>query len=179
VAIPPGTHRLGPAQATLAVHTKRAGAAAMAGHDLLIGVESWEATLAIAADDADSSLELTADAGSLRVVEGIGGMQQLGDDDKQNIKTTIDDEILQRVPITYRSSRVTSDGDALHVDGDLTLVGTVHPLSCDITLGDDGALSASAVITQSHWDIKPYSALFGTLKVVDDVEVTVQGRLPS
>jgi polyisoprenoid-binding protein YceI len=179
VAIPPGTHRLGPAEATLAVHTKRSGAAAMAGHDLRISVESWEATLAIAADDADSSLELTADAGSLRVVEGIGGMQELSDDDKQNIKTTIDDEILQRMPVTYRSTRVASDGDALHVDGDLTLIGNVHPLSFDITFADDGTLRASAVITQSHWDMKPYSALFGTLKVMDDVEVTVEGRIPS
>ncbi len=179
MAIPPGTHRLGPAEATLAVHTKRGGAAAMAGHDLLIGVESWQATLAIATDDADSSLELTADAGSLRVIEGIGGMQQLGDDDKQNIKTTIDDEILQRTPITYRSTHVASDGDAVHVDGDLTLVGNVHPLSFDITFGDDGALSATAVITQSDWGIKPYSALFGTLKVIDDIEITVEGRLPS
>ena len=67
----------------------------------------------------------------------------------------------------------------MHVDGDLTLVGNVHPLSFDITFGDDGALSATAVITQSDWGIKPYSALFGTLKVIDDIEITVEGRLPA
>jgi hypothetical protein len=27
------------------------------------------------------------------------------------------------------------------------------------------------VLTQTDWGLKPYSALFGTLKVVDEVEV--------
>ena len=43
----------GPHNATLTVHTKRAGAAAKAGHDLTILVERWSATLA----DGDLSFE--------------------------------------------------------------------------------------------------------------------------
>jgi hypothetical protein len=31
-------------------------------------------------------------------------------------------------------------------------------------------------VTQSEWGMKPYSALFGTLKVADDVEVAVEAR---
>ena len=55
--------QLGPDNGTLTVRTGRGGAAAKAGHDLLIEVERWSATL----DDA--SIELTADAGSLRVLD--------------------------------------------------------------------------------------------------------------
>ena len=45
-------------------------------------------------------------------------------------------------------------------------------------MGDDGALSARAVITQTAFDLKPYSGLMGTLKVADDVVIEVEGRLP-
>ena len=32
---------------------------------------------------------------------------------------------------------------------------------------------------QSDWGIKPYSGLFGTLKVSDEVEVVAEGSLPT
>ena len=44
--------------------------------------------------------------------------------------------------------------------------------------GDD-ALSATAVVTQSNWGMKPYSTLFGALKVVDEVEVAIDVHLPA
>ena len=40
-----------------------------------------------------------------------------------------------------------------------------------MTLGDDGTLSASATLKQTDWGMKPYSALFGALKVADEVEI--------
>ena len=101
--IPPGTHRFGPGNATLSVRTGRTGAAAKAGHNLLIHVTAWQATLEVGADGAATSIVLDADATSLRVREGTGGMQALGDDDKASIQQTIDDEVLQgngdRVPL--------------------------------------------------------------------------------
>jgi hypothetical protein len=33
-----------------------------------------------------------------------------------------------------------------------------------------------ATITQSGWGMKPYSALFGTLKVLDEVEIALEGH---
>ena len=35
------------------------------------------------------------------------------------------------------------------------------------------------MIKQTDWKIKPYSALFGTLKVADEVEVAVDARVPA
>ena len=94
-----GTHRFGPDDGTLSVRTGRTGAAAKAGHDLLIAVTSWEATLELGADPEQGTLMLHADAASLRVLEGTGGIQSLGDDDKANIVTTIHDEILKGTAI--------------------------------------------------------------------------------
>ncbi len=141
----------GPQNATLTIHTKRAGAAAKAGHDLRIEVTQWEATV------ADGKLTLTADPDSLKVIEGTGGMKSLDDDDLRNIEQTIREEVLLGRPIRYE-------------DGQLTLNGQTHPVSATVT--DTGG---EAVITQTRWGMKPYSALFGTLKVADDVRV--EGRL--
>lgn len=178
MAIQAGTHQLGPDNATLAVHTKRTGAAAKAGHDLVIHVTSWEATLELADDPTSTTMQLEADATSLRVHKGTGGIQALGDEEKASIHQTIDDEVLQRHDISFRSSTVKSAGDGrLSATGDLTIVNTTRPVEFDLSLGDDGTLSASAVVTQSEWGMKPYSALFGALKVHDDVEVVLEGRL--
>jgi polyisoprenoid-binding protein YceI len=181
VTIQTGTYRLGPADGTLSVRTKRTGAAAKAGHNLLLHVTAWEATLAIAADPAESSLELTADGASLRVIEGTGGMQALGDDDKANIEQTIDDEVLKAQSVTFRSRVVQSaaDGAGLAVQGDLSLLGATRPLAFDVAVSADGALTCVAVVKQTDWGMKPYSALFGTLKVVDEVEVSLDARLPA
>ena len=146
------SQRLGPGNATLEVRTKRSGAAAKAGHDLVIHVTSWEASLEIGEDPATTSMELAADATSLRVQSGHGGIQALGEDDKASIHKSIDDDVLKRQDISFRSTRVQRDGD-------------------------DGALSASAVVKQTAWGMKPYSILFGALKVHEDVEVVLDGHL--
>jgi polyisoprenoid-binding protein YceI len=174
VSIEPGTYRLGPPRSTLAVRTGRGGAAAKAGHDLLIVVTAWEATIHVA---GDTSMELTADATSLRVRTGVGGMQSLGDDDIANIHQTIDDEVLERRDIVFRSTSVHGEAAGLDVRGDLTLAGQTHPVSFALHVADDGSVVGRAVVTQTGWGMKPYSTLFGALKVADDVEVVLDGHL--
>jgi polyisoprenoid-binding protein YceI len=179
VPIQAGRYRLERDNATLSVLTERGGAAAKAGHDLVIRVTSWEAELVIAEDPAFSSMELTADATSLRVVKGTGGMQALREDDVDSIEQTINDEVLMRQDIRFRSTGVQTDpgGGVMHAEGDLTIVGVTQPITFDLEIDDAGALSATAVVTQTTWGMKPYSALFGALKVKDEVEVVLEGRL--
>ncbi len=173
MGLPAGKYEFGPENGTLWIKTGRGGAAAAAGHDLLIQVTAWEATLEVAADPAETSVVLEADATSLRVHEGVGGMQPLGDLDKADIEQTIDNEILKGTAIEFRSNSVQADDLLLHVEGDLSLAGTVRPLALDLSLDDDGRLNGSVVVTQSEWGIEPYSTLFGALKVNDEVEIVL------
>ena len=159
------------------MQTRRGGAAAKAGHDLDIEVTAWEATLEIGEDPSAMRAELTADATSLRVRTGTGGMQALGDDDKDSIHQTIDDEVLKRQDIVFRSTGVAPSGDGLRVEGELTLAGTTKPLAFDLAMGDGGALAGTATVTQTDFGMKPYSALWGALKVLDEVEVALEGKL--
>jgi polyisoprenoid-binding protein YceI len=156
--------------------TTRTGAAAAAGHNLLIHVTAWRATLEVGDDPAQTSVVFDADATSLRVRDGIGGMQPLGDDDKASIEQTIDDDVLKQADIEFRSTAVltAADGSRISVQGELTLVGQSRPIAFDLTVGDDGKLSGRVVLNQTDWGITPYSTLFGALKVVDEVEVVIE-----
>ena len=177
--IPPGRYTLGPEDATLTVRTAKAGAASKAGHNLRIEVTSWRATLAVGDEPAQTEMALTADPRSLRVREGTGGMQKLGDEDKASIEQTIDEEVLEGSAIEFRSRRVAPGPDgALSVEGDLDLAGSSRTVAFDLTAGPDGRLTGRARIRQTDWGMKPYSTLFGTLKVVDEVEVEIDGTLP-
>jgi superoxide dismutase, Fe-Mn family len=157
------------------VRTERTGAAAKAGHDLLIHVLSWEATLEVG---EATSITLDVDPTSLSVREGTGGMQPLGYEDKANIEQTIDDEVLLRKSIEFRSTSVQNADGGLTVEGELTLVGETRALTFDLAVGDDGKVSGRVVVTQSNWGMTPYTGLFGALKVADDVEVAIDVTLP-
>jgi hypothetical protein len=163
--------RLDSESAVLMVKTKRGGVAAKAGHDLVLGVTSWEATL------VDDRIELSADPHSMFVIEGSGGAFALGDEEYQAIEQTISEEVLTDGPIEFRSETVERTTGGFHVEGELTLEGTSHPIAFDLET-TDGLLRGSAIVKQTDWGIKPYSALFGTLKVADEVEVLINAKLP-
>jgi hypothetical protein len=161
----------GPDNARLTVRTGRSGAAAKAGHDLLIEVTAWSGTLD---PDGDPAVTLSADPRSLRVLEGTGGMQALDDEDRAGIEQTIDDEVLKGAAIEFRST--SFGGLPGRVEGELELAGARGPIGFDLAPGENGGLTGTAVVRQSDWGMKPYSALFGTLKVADEVEVQVEPR---
>jgi hypothetical protein len=178
MSIEPGTYDLSPENGKLSVRTGKAGAASKAGHNLLIDVGSWGATVVVGAEPEQTLLELTADSRSLKVLEGSGGIQSLGEDDKAGIGQTIDDEVLEGTTITFRSTSVApAGGGRLAVQGDLELWGGINPIAFDLQLSDDGRVAGTAIVKQTAWGRKPYSALFGTLKVSDDVEVSIDARL--
>src|SRR3954466_1959072 len=140
--LPPGTHELGPGDGTLVVRTGKGGAAAKAGHNLVLEVTRWSATL------APERLSLTADARSLRVVGGSGGISPLGDEEKAGIAQTIDDEVLKGAAIVFRSTSVRRNGEQVEGAGDLELAGARRPL--ELALRDDGGhITGSARVKQT------------------------------
>jgi polyisoprenoid-binding protein YceI len=163
----------GPDNASLRIRTGRTGGAAKAGHDLLIEVGSWQATLDL---EAQPALTLSADSSSLRVLEGTGGIKGLSENDKADIKKTIDKEVLKGTPIEFRSNEVSEAGGGLSVSGELSMNGRQAPVTFNLARAEDGHLTGETKVTQSAFGIKPYSALFGALKVADDVTVLIDGK---
>jgi polyisoprenoid-binding protein YceI len=173
-----GTYSLGPGSGVLSIRTTRQGAASKAGHDLRIEVGSWEAEFKLGEAPEQSAMTLAADSRSMRVTEGTGGIKSLTGDDKASIQKTINDEVLKGCAIEFRSSEVRgAPGGGLSVGGQLDLNGRTAPVAFDLAVGDDGRVTGSATVKQTDFGMKPYSALFGALKVADEVTVAIDATL--
>jgi polyisoprenoid-binding protein YceI len=181
VSLRAGTHELGPDTASLVVKTYREGLAAKAGHDLIIDVRQWGATLEVGEDLSHSSLQLHADPRSLYPREGLRGVKPLTDKDRDEVRKNIDEKMLGGEPIRFRSSAVEAAGGGrrLAVRGELTIRGQRRPASFELSVGTDGHVTGTAQLVQSEWGIKPYRGLMGALKVRDSVEVVFDGVLPT
>ncbi len=170
-----GTHKVGPSNGSLKIKTGKEGAAAKMGHDLVLGVNSWEATV----EGGDSpSISLTADPGSVEVIEGSGGAKPLSDKDKADIKKSIGNKVLGSQQITFTSSSVEDDGGQIVAKGDLSIAGKSSSVSVPLS-ASGGKLSGSIKINQDDFGIKQFSAMMGALKVTKQVEVVVEGEVPT
>ncbi len=168
-----GSYLVGSQTGRLLVKTARTGLGAKAGHDLTIEVARWRGNVVVDADNpAGSSVSAEIDVDSLEVREGTGGVKPLTDSDRADIKNTLR-KILNfgRYPaITFGSSQVSGTAESFRIDGDLTIAGVTQPVTIEGRLAGDRA-RGSAVVVQSRWGIRPYSAFLGALKLRDEVEV--------
>jgi polyisoprenoid-binding protein YceI len=180
VSLRAGIHELRPDTASLVVKTYREGLAAKAGHDLVIDVRQWEATLEVGEDLSRSSVQLHADARSLYPREGLRGVKPFTDKGRDEVRKNIDEKVLGGEPINFRSSAVEAAGDGrLSVRGELTIRGQSRPADFELSVGADGHVMGTARLVQSDWGIKPYRGLMGALKVRDSLEVVFDGVLPT
>jgi polyisoprenoid-binding protein YceI len=161
----------------LTIKTGREGAAAKAGHDLVLEATTWDGTLEIGDDDA--SVKLTVDPSSIEVQSGSGGAKPLGDKDKADIKKSMKDKILGGSQISFESDDVKVDNGSMNVSGNLSLAGSSNSITVPLTVGDDGTVKGSVKLSQSDYGIKQFKALMGALKVSDTVEVQLECKLPT
>jgi polyisoprenoid-binding protein YceI len=179
MALAQGSHSLDQSAGTLQVKTYREGVAARVGHDLVIDVAKWSATVEVGADGAISAIALHADPRSLAVREGLRGVKPLSDRDRADIARTIDEKILRGAAIELRTTGCeAAPAGVTSIRGELTLAGATRPVAFKLAAGADGRVSATVPVVQSQWGIKPYRGLMGALKVRDDIEVVVDARLP-
>ena len=161
--------RLGPENASLVVKTYREGVAAKAGHDLVIEVERWSATL-----DGDQ-VSLEADPRSLAIRQGVRGVKPLTDRDRGEIRKNIDEKVLGGQPIAFRGTLRQAEGGAT-AEGELTMAGATRPFTARLAV-EAGRVRGAVSLRQSEWGIRPYRGLMGALKVRDDVEIVIDAPL--
>lgn len=149
------------------VYTFKEGALSALAHDLKIAVTG------VTLEKNDDAVKATFDASSLRVVcarkDGQDAPEALPSMLHKEIEKNIVGDVLAaaRYPtVTFASTRV---GPA-EVVGTLTLHGVTKEIRC--TRLPDGRVEAR--LDQRDFGIKPYSAMFGTLKVKPEVVVSVR-----
>jgi polyisoprenoid-binding protein YceI len=174
----PGTHQLGPANGRIEVHTFREGLAQKVGHDLIIELSEWSATVVVSGEGVLESISFRAQPASLRVREGLGGVKPLTDSDRAEIERNIQSKVLGSQEIAFASSAVDATG-GLTVRGELSIAGATRPQSFELMLAEDGRLSGKLRVVQTEFGIKPYRGLMGALKVRDEVEIHLDVALPA
>jgi hypothetical protein len=175
VTVITGNFRLGPDTGRIVLKTSRTGLAAVAGHDLTLEVTSWSAQVEVPDEDAGgvTAATITArlDLGSLAVREGTGGAKPLTDSDRRDIKKTMSG-ILGDGEASFTSSRIVRSGaSGGAIEGTLTIKGKSQPTRLQVTESQPGKYRGSATIQQTAFGIKPYSGLFGALKLRDEVSI--------
>ena len=171
-----GSHEIGPSNGSLKIKTTREGAAAKAGHDLVLDAKSWSGTVEV----GDSpSIELSVDPNGIEVESGTGGAKPLGDDEKADINKSITGKVLGTSEITFKSTEVSLDDGSGTATGELSIAGSSDTVNVPLDVGDDGTVSASISLKQSDFGIKQFKALMGALKVGDQVEVEIDAKLPT
>ena len=174
MGVPDGSYRVGSQSGRLLVKTARTGLGAKAGHDLTIEVTRWRGNVVVdAASPASASVTVKVDVDSFEVRQGTGGVKPLTDADRADIKNTLRGKILNtgKYPtIEFGSRQVSGTAETFRIDGDLTIMGVTQPVTVEGQLAG-GRAHGSAVVVQSRWGIRPYSAFLGALRLRDEVEV--------
>jgi polyisoprenoid-binding protein YceI len=168
--------RFGPDNGRMVLRTGRKGVGSTVGHDLTIEVTAWSAQIDVPESDlADATVTANIDLRSLAVREGRGGALPLTDKDRAEIKNTASQTLdVGRYPTaTFQSSRFVPGDDDTMISGTLTLHGAAAPVDIHLREVAPGRYRADAVVTQSAYGIKPYTAFLGALKVRDDVNVEI------
>ncbi|GLY83943.1 polyisoprenoid-binding protein [Actinoallomurus iriomotensis] len=174
MALTSGTYALGPASGTLRLRTGRSGLGRRAGHDLTIEVTRWSGEAVIDLDDP-SACTVTAemDPASFEVVEGGGGVMALTAADRIEILKTVREKILKtraHPVIRFRSTEVSGTPSAFTIEGELTIMDVTRPVTVHGRISGE-RLTGEATVVQTRWGIKPYSALFGQLRLADEVKI--------
>jgi polyisoprenoid-binding protein YceI len=157
------------------VFTFKEGLLSPVAHDLKIRVTKF----VIDADEATRKITAQFDAASLRVVcamnDGKEVRGSLTTANKREIEGNIVREVLDvpRYPaIRFVSTGVEEEGGAYAVKGKLALHG--HERQVRVQVREDaGHYIAEARIHQPDFGIRPYTALFGALKVRPEVLVRI------
>jgi hypothetical protein len=163
------------------VFTYKAGLLSGVAHDLKLRVDRFE----IAVDD--QGVHARFDASSLRVIcaqkRGEDDLRALSERDRREIEAIIIRDVLDapRHPaIEFRSSSVTPAAVApaeIRVDGTLSIRGSERPLTVTARREGDRAV-IEALIHQPDFDIRPYTAMLGALRVQPDVRVRLTAPWP-
>ena len=168
-----------PSNSEISIFTYKEGLLSAMAHDLKIGVTDFIAQF----HPDQKKIQATIKASSLRVINAMKSGQEspgtLSDSNKQEIEASIVKDVLhsQKYPeITFDSTYSQSQEHHLEVNGTLSLHGQNRLISFTASKKND-QWEAQIKLNQPDFGIKPYTAMFGTLKVQPELLVII--RIPS
>ena len=174
-----GTYNLTASSGKIFVYTYKEGFLSAVAHDLLIEVTNFTVKLNVPNTGSNSaSVEAEIQANSVKLLCAMKDGQRQYDTLKEKDKADIEEATFKDVlhpakypTINFRSHSIIQGKEGgYHVKGELTLHGVTRHIEFDVTTtGKD--LKGKVTLSQKDYGIKPYKALFGTLKVKNEVDI--------
>lgn len=167
------------AQSTFTVLVGKAGLFSGLGHDHTIAVKSFSGRAQVPANGiAQASLEFEVETKSLTVAD-----QGISDKERGEIQKAMETDVLEitRFPkISFRSVSVANlkpsgNGQSFTLNGDLTLHGVAKRIAVPVTVTitpEQLRATGEVTIKQTDFDIKPYAAGLGTVKVKNELKLS-------
>jgi hypothetical protein len=159
------------------IFTYKEGILSSLAHDLRINVTSFT----IAIGGKDNFLEAYVNARSLRVDCAMENGVERPDRLSARDRTDIDNNIIKDVLHTDKypdsvllSSSVKKEGENYLVKSDLTVAGRKREISFDVRNEDGKKYVADVLLHLPDFGIKPFSALFGAIKIKPDILVHIE-----
>ena len=175
---------LGPEDVECTILTLREGVLSPIGHDLKLRAER----LSVEIDEGFERAEAVVDARSIIVVAAMHGDEEIRSgvsaSDRRDIEARMLKEVLvvaRHPEIRFASSSIERRDDGATVTGELTLHGVTRTIRLDFRHETSAALPepvyrADVRLKQTDFDIAPYRAMLGALRVRDEVVVRVLVR---
>lgn len=166
---------LEPGQCTCVVRSFREGLLSAMGHDLVLDAPPTQVKVDLEARVIEARFDPRAVRVRCAVVQGREAPEALSTNDRSKILGNLVDTVLAargHPTMTFRGQWQDEPDGKLSVAGDLTLRGVSRPVGASARrVGDN--LVAEFVLRPSQWGIVPFVALFGALRVRDEVRVEV------
>lgn len=174
MSLTPGTRTLTQDDGELLLLTTVEGRMARMGHELALRIDRWTATLTVGQEVGDTTLQVSADLGSLSLKGSRDPGKPVSDKDGRDILSNAQKtlQVQQQPELSFVSTSAEGTWEAVTLQGNLTLHGRTRPQVLRVAATDSG-YRLTGQVTQSDFGIKPYSVMMGALKVGDRVDVEV------
>lgn len=161
--------------ATCQIFTYKEGLLSTLAHDLRINVTSFVIEL----DDSDTSINARFEAGSLHVdcamADGVERRDLLSRESMKEIDDNILKDVLDAAThryIFFCSASVTKEDSSYRIKGTLTLRSREKEILF-AARNEDGHYFAEAWLNLPDFGIKPFSALFGAIRIKPDILIRI------
>ena len=161
--------------ATAQIFTRKAGLLSAMGHDIHLKVGRFTLTT----DPASQTLHASFDPTSIAVVSamsnGVDTPKALSAKDHKTIEKYVQKDILHTArhsEITFTSTAVTPGETEWTVRGDLRLHGKIQSIQIVAKVTGEDVI-AEWTLHQPDFGIRPFSAMFGALKVQPDIRIRI------
>ncbi len=165
-------------QSQIHIEVYKAGLLNSMGHDLELAANKFQINIS-GSSETQYKIKIIIDAASLKVLKTLSSsVIPLSPKDTLEIENTIREKILQtsKYPhIVFSSDNLSYEGPKTYrLNGELSIKDVTRSVSVSCITSESTSILAQGqcAFLQSDFNIPPYSAMFGALKIQDKVCVT-------